>query len=115
MAFEEFGKGFSLGASVILVESVIFAFTPVFTALGQSSIPLYLGAIAFIQNLLVGFCASDEFVIGFLVGNLFMLVLFWSVVSAIAPAITAGMILSILAVIMAQAIKWYAGQRNEVV
>lgn len=112
MALEEFGKGFSLGAGILCVESIIFAFTPVFTALGQSSIPIFLGAIELIQTLIVGFIASYEFVIGFLAGDLFMLIIFGSAVAIIAPAITVGMIISVLAVIVALAIRmWYEGEQ----
>lgn len=116
MGHQKFREGFVAGVYVLLVELLIFAFTLVFTALGESSIPLLLVVIEFIKCLIIGFVASKEYAIGFLAGDLSMLVAAGLVMYAVLPTVVGGMIIAFLIVLVALIIRlWYEGkQRKEI-
>lgn len=122
-SIKKFLAGFGAGIGVILIELLLFAYSEFAAAFGKamqtstpSSMILVFVAINFMQNLIVGFLSSVEFAIGFLVGDLLMLVTVGPPMYSVSPAIVLGMIIAFLTVAIALGIRLAYGreQRNTV-
>lgn len=112
-SIKKFLAGFSAGVSVIVVELLIFAFSEFVAAFGKtmgtptpSAMILAFVAINFAQNLIVGFLSPVEFAIGFLAGDLLMLVIVGPPMYSESPTVVLGMIIAFLTVAIALGIRF---------
>ena len=112
----EFIGGFIVGSTVVSGELVIFAFSILMDALSKvahslpttsqsfpidsyfSLITLILIIGGFLQHFLLSIVKSEAFSVGFIVGDLLLIILLGPVVFTISPPIVTGMITAILIV-----------------
>lgn len=113
MDSQKFRDGFIAGAGVLLVELLIFVVSVVAAVFGEFLILLLLVITESIKCLIIGFVAPKEYAIGFLAGDLFMLVATGIVIYAVLPTVVGGMIIAFLIVFAALIIRiMYEGEQQ---
>ena len=122
----EFIAGITVGVGVVAGELVVFAFSILMDALSQvartlpsnsqtpsidsyfSFITLILIIGGFLQHFFLGLSNSDAFTIGFIIGDVLIVILLGPTLLTISPSVVTGMILALLTVIIGFCIRLFS-------